>query len=134
MENFVVAVFANYEQARLAADELERSGFAPADVQLTPEAGLASGGQWGAGTAMPDDEDDASHSLCVLSIEAGDDQRRGRAMEIVERFAPLDVDQRVSHWTDEGWKSESEPSPGSMARRAAGEGVAPPAHGGGHRR
>ena len=130
MENFVVAVFENYDRAHLAAQELERSGFNPADVQLTPEAGNASTGQDGAGTALSSDDDAPPRSYCILSVEAGSDIQRRQALDILRRHTPIDVDERVSRWTSEGWKSLDEPSPGSAARRAAGEGASPSAPGG----
>lgn len=132
MENFVVAVFADYDQARLAAQALEGAGFNPADVQLSPEAGNASTGQDGAGTAMRSDDDAPPRNQCVLSIEAGSETRRHQALDIVRDYGPLEVSQRAGRWTDDGYQSFDEPAPGSAARRAAGEGAAPAARGGHH--
>lgn len=125
MENFLVAVFPSYDQARLAAEELERQGFNPADVQLSPDADNASTGQDGAGTAIRSDDNVSGRSNCILSVEAGSDMQRRQAREIVERHAPLAVDERAGHWTGEGWRTEAEPTPGGAARRAAGEGASP---------
>lgn len=132
MENFVVAVFSDFEQARLAAQALEGAGFSSADVQLSPEVGEASTGQDGAGTALPSDADAPPDNQCVLSVEAGNEIRRNQAREILQGFSPLEIDERAGHWTASGWQSIREPSPDSAARRAAGEGASPSARGGHH--
>ncbi|HYD94793.1 MAG TPA: YsnF/AvaK domain-containing protein [Noviherbaspirillum sp.] len=129
MENTVVGVYDSYAQAQNVMNELLASGFSRSDVQLSPESDRAATGDTtttttdqhsGSGIGhffrslfgMDDDEDRTHGDMyseavrrghCVLTVNAASDEQRERAVEVMNRFDPVDIDERSSQWRSEGW-------------------------------
>jgi uncharacterized protein (TIGR02271 family) len=139
MENTVVGVYDNYTQAQEAVNELISAGFSRDDVQLRPDTQNAATGQDGLGTAVRDDTESTGSSIGnffrslfgmdehrenrdiyseavrrgshVLTVDAQSDEMRERAVEIMNRHDPIDIDERAAHWRSQGWSGYDESSP-----------------------
>lgn len=139
MENTVVGVYDSYAQAQNAMNELLSAGFSRSDVQLSPDAdGMTAGDSGGASSSAVGGggggssignffrslfgmEDHHEHhdiyseavrrGSCVLSVNAASDEQRDRATEIMNRFDPVDIDERSSHWKSQGWSRYDESAP-----------------------
>jgi uncharacterized protein (TIGR02271 family) len=127
MENTVVGVYDSYTQAQNVMHELLACGFSSDEVRLSPEADLESATQdtaserhAGSGIGhffrslfgLEDPEDRQHHDIyaeamrrgsCVITVHADSDQERERAIEVMNRFDPVDIDERASQWRSEGW-------------------------------
>ena len=126
MENTVVGVYDSYAQAQNVMNELLACGFSRDEVQLSPEASdgtsatqdTGSGQHSGIGHffrslfGMEDEEDRQHHDIyaeamrrgsCVVTVDADNEQERERAIEVMNRFDPVDIDERASHWRSQGW-------------------------------
>jgi uncharacterized protein (TIGR02271 family) len=132
MENTVIGVYDSYTQADNALNELLASGFSRDEARLTSGAtgeGQPPGAQEGHAHESgighffrslfgmdehPDHHDIYSEALqrgsCVLSVNAADDERRDRAVEIMNRYDPVDLDERAAHWRSQGWSGRTEPA------------------------
>lgn len=128
MEHTVIAVFDSYAQAESTMNELLDAGFSRSDVQLNPE-GDRTGAMGSAGAAGDHQSHgsgiggffrslfgmDASEphgdiyseavrrGSCVVTVDAGSDEQRDRAIEVMNRHDPVDIDERSSHWRSQGW-------------------------------
>jgi len=132
MENTVVGVYDSYAQAQNAMNDLLSAGFSRSDVQLSPDAdGMTtsdSAGSTGGGSSIGSFfrslfgmEEQHEHrdiyaeavrrGSCVLSVDAASEEQRDRATEIMNRYDPVDIDERSSHWKSQGWNRYDESSP-----------------------
>jgi uncharacterized protein (TIGR02271 family) len=131
MENTVVGVYDSYAQAQNALNELLTEGFSRTDVQLSPdsEANVASnsndtpqgstiGNFFRSLFGMEDERDTRDvyaeavrRGSCVLTVHAADDDQLDRATEIMNRYDPIDIDERSSHWRTAGWSNYDETAP-----------------------
>jgi uncharacterized protein (TIGR02271 family) len=133
MENTVVGVYDSYAQAQSAMNELLTAGFSRSEVQLNPESERATSGQ----TATSSDQsgsgighffrslfgmdEDREHrdvyaeavrrGSCVLTANAGSDEQRERAVEIMNRYNPVNIDERATQWKSQGWTDYDETAP-----------------------
>jgi uncharacterized protein (TIGR02271 family) len=125
MENTVVGVYDNKSQAQSAMNELLASGFSRNNVQMNPEhmpaaAGKAQTGDTGHGighffrTLFGMDDADTSTDVyseavrrgsVVLVVAVDTDDDRDRAMDVMNRYDPVDIDERASQWRSQGWST-----------------------------
>lgn len=47
----------------------------------------------------------------VLTVDAPSDEMRERAVEIMNRYDPIDIDERSAHWRSQGWSNYDESAP-----------------------
>lgn len=119
MGNTLVAVYENYTQAQSAMNALLDSGFSRSQVRITSDGGdsqsmrLSSGGdndpsaEMGIGGffrslfGLNDADEDrrisaysqaADRGQCIVTVDTGDDDESERAMEVMNRFNPIDID------------------------------------------
>jgi ABC-type sugar transport system substrate-binding protein len=50
----------------------------------------------------------------VVTVDVETDEERGRAEEIVRRFAPVNMEERSADWLRRGWRGHD---PGSPSRK-----------------
>src|ERR1700738_2387811 len=123
MENTVVGVYDDKSQAQDAMNELLASGFSRGSVQMNPEYMPTA-----AGTTVPADKghgighffrklfgiDDADNShevyseavrrgSAVLVVAVDTDDQSDRAMAVMQRYDPVDIEARAAHWANQGW-------------------------------
>lgn len=128
MENTVVGVYDSYAQAQNVMNELLACGFSRDEVQLSPEASdrtssstdTSGSQQSGSGIGHffrslfgMEDEEDRQHQdiyaeatrrgSCVVTVDADTEEERERAIEVMNRFDPVDIDERASQWRSQGW-------------------------------
>jgi len=127
MDNTVVGVYDSYAQAQNAMNELLSSGFSRNDVHLNSGAGSTDStdqtlrtdsDQGGSGIGnffrslfgMDEHRDHGDiyseavrRGSCVLTVDADSDEQRDRAIDIMERFNPVDIDERSTYWRGQGW-------------------------------
>lgn len=123
MENTVVGVYDSYAQAQNAMNELLSSGFSRSDVQLSPDAdnktttardadqsGGGIGGFFRSLFGMEEKREDhdiyseaVRRGSCLLTVNADNDEQRDRAVDILNRYDPVDIDERATHWRSQGW-------------------------------
>jgi len=138
MENTVVGVYDSYAQAQNAMNELLSAGFSRSDVQLSPDADrststtgqstttndTASGGSaignFFRSLFGMDDDDAREHDVyseavrrgsCVLTVNADSEEQRERAVDVMNRYNPIDIDERSSQWRSQGWTGYDESAP-----------------------
>lgn len=132
MENTVIGVYDSYAQAQNAMNELIASGFSPNDVQLRPDAqgttatttatsarGTGIGHFFRSLFGMDEDRTEGDvyseavrRGSCVLTAHADSDERRDQATDIMNRFDPIDIDERATHWRSQGWTGYDASAPG----------------------
>jgi len=135
-ENTVVGVYDNFSDAESAVQALISSGFTRANVQLNPEkddygttsdgtnsstSATHSGGIRGFFASLfgsddyTEQHDVYSESVrrgsYVLTVNVQDQADVDRAVEVMNRFNAVDVDERVSHWKQQGWSKYDESAP-----------------------
>lgn len=138
MQHALIAVFDNRSDAQSAMDELLLSGFSREDVRLTEDttsidesAGADTTEDEGIGTRIKHffsdlfgtDNDMHSHKYStavskghhVLTVIAPDEPEVERAADIVERFGPVDIDEKAAEWG-------SAYTPGQESMRMSGAG------------
>jgi uncharacterized protein (TIGR02271 family) len=127
MENTVVGVYDSYAQAQNVMNELLACGFSSDEVQISPGSDRTSATQdtsseqhSGSGIGhffrslfgMEDDEirqhqdvyaEAARRGSCVVTVDADSEEERERAIEVMNRFDPVDIDERASQWRSQGW-------------------------------
>lgn len=136
MANTVVGVYDSYAQAQNAMNELLACGFSRDEVQLSPESDRFTTTQASTATTHDQhggsgimnffrslfgtDEDRTDRDVyseavrrgsCVLTVHADSDEQSDQAADIMNRFNPVDVDERASAWRSEGWSSYDESAP-----------------------
>ena len=124
MEHSVIGVYDSYAQAQNAMGELLAAGFAQSDVQLNPDQDQGQGNSANSDDAQQGStfgaffrnlfglEDNDHHHVyseavrrgsCILTVHTRSDADRDRAVEIMDRFDAVDIDERVSEWRSQGW-------------------------------
>lgn len=140
MNQTVVAVFDEYGDAQSAMNALyQEGGFSQADVKLSPaeettearqqairtQAGTKEGSSgWSIGdffgSLFGRDQygDDAGvyseavrRGVYMISVDAQTDEQAGRAVDILQRFNGIDLDQRAAGWRSSGWTGYQADSP-----------------------
>ncbi len=135
MENTVIGVYDSYAQAQNAMNELLSSGFSRSDVQINPESDSTTQTQ----TARTSDADEGGSAIgnffrslfgmdedrqhgdvyseavrrgsCVLTVYADSDEQRDRATDIMNRYDPIDIDERTEQWRSQGWTAYDDSAP-----------------------
>jgi uncharacterized protein (TIGR02271 family) len=122
MQHTLIAVFDNRSDAQKAMDELLQCGFARDEVRLTEDTGASIGGQSAAGATADEGvtakvkhfftdlfgTDNREHSEKyatavsqghhVLTVTAADEPEIERAADVVERYGPVDIDEKAAQW------------------------------------
>jgi len=117
----LVAVFDEQSEARQALDALRTAGFAGSKARLAAR----DDAQERTASQPPRDEsfgDKVAHFFgfgeqheatyaeavrrgsCVLTVDAADEAEAERAMDIIERYRPVDIDERQAQWRQSGWQ------------------------------
>ena len=136
-DNTVVAVYDSSASARNAQQALLDAGFARSDIRMSSEDEAASSasasGTTGAGRNDDDsgflgffrslfgtDDGSGQHDAyaesvrrgnCVLTVNASSADDADRAAQVMERFSPVDIDERASHWRQQGWSGYDATAP-----------------------
>jgi uncharacterized protein (TIGR02271 family) len=129
MQNTVIGVYDNYSQAQSALSELIARGFNRSNIQMSPEKesydarknALSTSDQdegWSIGKFFrsmfgSDEEDSNTHSdvyheavrrgSYMVTVQADSEAQRDQASDILNRFSPVNVDERSSQWRTQGW-------------------------------
>lgn len=134
MKNTVIGVYDSYAQAQNAMNELLAAGFSQSDVRLSQEGESTdigtstsradTGHEGGIGhffRSLFGMEDEREHhdvyseavrrGSCVLTAHAESDELRDRASEIMNRYDPVDIDERSTQWKSQGWTGYDEAAP-----------------------
>jgi uncharacterized protein (TIGR02271 family) len=133
MQHTLIAVFDNRSDAQKAMDELLQCGFARDEVRLTEDTGASVGGQSSAAADTQDEgvtakvkhfftdlfgTDNSAHSEKyatavtqghhVLTVTAEDEPEIERAADVVERYGPVDIDEKSALWAGGAGVARSE--------------------------
>jgi uncharacterized protein (TIGR02271 family) len=129
MANNIVSVYDNFKDAETAVNALRSGGFQIEHVSLNPEnesyqarhtafqRGVAEpAAHRGVGgyfrTLFGTPADDRHHDLYaealrrgsfVVTVHADNEQQSARAAEILNRYTPVDIDERAVSWAHAGW-------------------------------
>lgn len=128
MQNTVIGVYDNFSEAQAAVNALTASGLSPANVHLSPEQDSPTARTsvlsrsdedegWGIGkffrSMFGSDEPESSHTdvyheavrrgSYLVTVDADSDEQRDKATDILNRFNPVDIDERSSQWRTQGW-------------------------------
>ncbi len=132
MANIVVGVYDDYPQAQSAFNELIACGFSRDDLQLSPSADSPDARQallrdteksesqpdqgWSVGnffrTLFGTDQRDEHVDIYseavrrgsyLLSVNADNEDQRDKAADVLNRYDPVDIDERASDWRSKGW-------------------------------
>jgi len=136
MQHTVAAVFDNYNEAQHALDDLVASGFDRDSVHLTQNQDGTSGGtavradndtdndgdRGGGGISgffrrlFGGDDDTSSDAELyseavrrgsyVVTVDVPDDDLVDRATDVLDRYHPIDIDERSTQWRSGGWASQ----------------------------
>jgi uncharacterized protein (TIGR02271 family) len=122
MQKTLVAVFDQQSEARQALDALSLGGFPSNKARLTSSDSTAGGAPssraehdeslgekvahfFGFGGQHESTYSEAvRRGSCVLMVDAVDDNEAERASDIIERYNPVDIDERESQWRQSGWQ------------------------------
>jgi uncharacterized protein (TIGR02271 family) len=133
MGKTLVAVFDEQSKAEQALDALSKGGFADSNARLTapenPPGGTASSrpqrdeslGEKVAHFFGFGEQHEATYSEavrrggCVLVVDAADDAEAERASDIIERYDPVDIDERQAQWRQSGWQPSQAAAGGASA-------------------
>ncbi|WP_151633726.1 YsnF/AvaK domain-containing protein [Noviherbaspirillum aerium] len=134
-DDTVVGVYDNFSEAESAVQALLSSGFSRSDVQLNPERDDDGTTSSGTSSSTSDahsgirgffyslfggDENTGHHDTYaesvrrgsyVLTVNVNSQTEIDRATDIMNRFNPVDIDERVSHWKTQGWTSHDASAP-----------------------
>ena len=121
----VVGVYDEYSDAQAAVQALVADGFQRTNIQLSNEADTTGttttastqkdsggGGISGFFRSLFGSEQNPYHDTYaesarrgshILTVQARDDDEADRASDIMNRFDPVDVDERASQWKQQGW-------------------------------
>lgn len=141
MESTVIGVFDDQRQAEGARNELLKAGFGTADVEILDanataqsqtlseqaheraEAREQATDGWGVGSFFSglfgsinrQDADLYQEALrrgsCLLTVVSRNDQQHAEIVNIVDRYDPVDVDERSVQWRESGWDSYDPAAP-----------------------
>jgi uncharacterized protein (TIGR02271 family) len=128
----VVGVYDEYADAQSAVQALVADGFQRTNIQLSNEADTAGtsttttskkesgGGISGFFRSLFGSDQNEYHDTYaesvrrgsyVLTVQARDDDEADRASDIMNRFDPVDIDERASQWKQQGWSSYDASAP-----------------------
>lgn len=127
----VVGVYDEYSDAQAAVQALVADGFQRTNIQLsndedttaTTKATAAkkdTGGISGFFRSLFGSEQNPYHDTYaesarrgsyVLTVQARDDDEADRASDIMNRFDPVDVEERASYWKQQGWSGYDAKAP-----------------------
>jgi uncharacterized protein (TIGR02271 family) len=128
----VVGVYDEYSDAQAAVQALVADGFQRTNIQLSNEDSTSdtttattakkesSGGIGGFFRSLFGSEQNPYHDTYaesarrgsyVLTVQAQDDDEADRASDIMNRFDPVDVDERASYWKQQGWSGYDAKAP-----------------------
>jgi len=125
----VVGVYDNFSDAESVVQALITAGFERSRVQLNPDRDDIGTTATDSGTSVSDTRSSGGisgffHSLFggddtsqhrdvyaesvrrgsyVLTVDVNSEEEQDRAADIMNRFNPVDVDERSSHWKQQGW-------------------------------
>ncbi len=116
MAKAVVGLYDDLSIARTVAQDLEKNGFSHQDIELITTEDTSSRGRGnGAKNVMneltniglPGDQADTyaegvRRGGSLVAITVGND-RADEAADIMEHHVPVDIDQRLSMWREQGW-------------------------------
>jgi uncharacterized protein (TIGR02271 family) len=122
MRKTLVAVFDDQSEAAQALDALSEGGFSSSRARLTSSE--SSTGGTTSGKAEHDEslgekvahffgfgeQHESTYSEAVrrgswvLVVDAADDGEAERASDIIERYNPVDIDEREAQWRQSGWQ------------------------------
>lgn len=122
--NTLVAVFDEQSQARQALDALAEGGFPRSKARLTAREDTP--GRTAASQAPRDEsigekianffgfgeQHEATYTEavrrggCVLVVDAADEAEAERACDIIERYHPVNIDERQAQWRQSGWQPQ----------------------------
>jgi uncharacterized protein (TIGR02271 family) len=138
MDNTVVAVYDNYEEANKACQALLDAGFSRADTQLSPSSeslGTDTGSTAGATVRSASEETGIGHFFrslfgmeddreqrdiyaesvrrgsYILTANAQSEEQADQATSIMNSFGPVDIEERSSQWKSQGWTGYDESAP-----------------------
>jgi len=131
MENTIIAVYDSYAQAQNAMNELLSSGFSRSDVRLNPDSDrstqtVSSDQASGSGIghffrALFGMEEHRAHGdiyseavrrgSVVLTVDAATEDQHERAVEVMNHYDPVDIDERSTVWRSQGWTGYDESAP-----------------------
>jgi uncharacterized protein (TIGR02271 family) len=138
MESTIIGVYDEYAQAQNAINALVDSGIARNDIALTPQEQTSSARQLALRSDHPEGEhatkgvghffrslfglEDSENRADVyseavrrgsylLSVQSRDDDQHAEIMNIMNRFTPVDIDERAAHWRNQGWSSYDHSAP-----------------------
>jgi len=122
MGRMLVAVFDEQSHAKQALDALSKGGFPSSKARLTAREDV----QERSASSQPQrdesfgekvahffgfgEQHEATYSEavrrggCVLVVDAADDAEAERASDIIERYHPVDIDERQAQWRQSGWQ------------------------------
>ena len=129
MQNTVIGVYDKYSQAQAAVNELMTRGLSRAHINMIPQeesfdsrsSALRSSDDrdegWSIGkffrSMFGSDEPESSHTdlyheavrrgSYLVTVEAESDEQRDQACEILDRYDPINIDERSSAWRTQGW-------------------------------
>jgi len=129
----VVGVYDEYSDAQAAVQALVADGFQRTNIQLSNEDSTSDtttaadtkkdsggGGISGFFRSLFGSEQNPYHDTYaesarrgshVLTVQARDDDEADRASDIMNRFDPVDVDERASAWKQQGWSGYDASAP-----------------------
>ena len=131
----VVGVYDNYDDAERAVQALVSEGFPRSSVQLNPDRDDSGTTAAGASSDTGDTHRGIRgffHSLFggdehrehrdvyaesvrrgsyVLTVDTQNESEVDRATDIMNRFNPADIEERTSHWKQQGWTGYDENAP-----------------------
>jgi hypothetical protein len=143
-EHNVVGVFENASDAQSVINALAQAGISRADIRLHPspddvplnsditttsaiEHSRAPIAHLFRSLFGMDDYDDRHTHLyaeslrrghSVVTVHSEEDAQLELAIDVMNRFSPIDIDDRAAHWKSQGWTGRDE-----HARSLAGEGT-----------
>lgn len=118
----IAAVFHNQGEAESAHDALRTAGFTHVTLSRKPDdGGDDDKGLWQSIKDFFSGDQDASiygeavrRGKVLLTVHTRAD-RAGEAVDILDRYEPIDLDAHDKSWRDEGWTGESVASVGDTA-------------------
>jgi uncharacterized protein (TIGR02271 family) len=111
----LVAVFDEQSEASQALEALSKGGFSSSKARLNQAQSSQGPRDESFGEKVAHffgfgEQHEATYSEalrrggCVLVVDAADENEAERAMDIIERYHPVDIDQRQAQWRESGWQ------------------------------
>jgi len=128
----LIAFYSSRDQAERAKDDLIRSGFDHDDVKVYDHSGKQEGSFWQelkSAFGMADEQDQQVYAEATrrgaVAVGVSFDHDEGeptseQAIQILQRYSPLDLDAQMKQWRAEGWTGAAvaAPSAGSGAEES----------------